>query len=235
MKENPSSPEKVIRIMVVDDHTIVRRGLVALLQMEGGFEVVAEAEDGETGLRRADETQPDVVMLDLSMPRLSGLETTRRLKRQRPQTQVLILSMHEDEEFVAQALQAGASGYVLKRSMEDELFLALRAVAGGNVFVSPAVAQPIVDEYLRRTTQAPERAGAALTSREREVLQLIAEGRTTAKIAQALSISPHTAVRHRANLMQKLDAHNQAELIRMSIERGLVVLDNPPHPSIDGG
>ncbi len=229
MKDD-SSPDRPIRIMLVDDHNIVRRGLAALLQMEGGFEVVAEAEDGEMALRRADEARPDIVMLDLSMPRLNGLEATRRLKRKLPQTQVLVLSMHEDEEFVAQALQAGASGYVLKRSMEDELFLALRAVASGNVFVSPAVARPIVDEYLRRTTQAPEQVGAALTSREREVLQLIAEGRSTAEIAAALSISPHTAVRHRANLMQKLDAHNQAELIRLAIERGLIVLDNPPGP-----
>ena len=155
MKENPSSPEKVIRIMVVDDHTIVRRGLVALLQMEGGFGVVAEAEDGETGLRRADETQHGVVMLDFSMPRLSGLETTRRLRRQRPQTQVLILSMHEDEEFVAQALQAGASGYVLKRSMEDEL----SASAPSPERHSPAVAQTIVDDTAPDDTST-ERARA---------------------------------------------------------------------------
>jgi|CXWL01.1.fsa_nt_gi DNA-binding NarL/FixJ family response regulator len=229
MKDNPSS-DRPIRIMLVDDHNVVRRGLAALLEMEGGFEVVAEAEDGETALRRAGEVQPDVVMLDLSMPRLNGLETARRLRRQLPQTQVLVLSMHEDEEFVAQALQAGAGGYVLKRSMEEELFLALRAVANGNVFVSPAVARPIVDEYLRRAGPSTERSGPVLTSREREVLQLIAEGRTTTEVAQALSISPHTAVRHRANLMQKLGVHNQTDLIRLAIERGLVVLDNLPGP-----
>ena len=227
MKDNSSS-DHPIRIMLVDDHNVVRRGLAALLEMEGGFEVVAEAEDGETALRRAGEVQPDVVMLDLSMPRLNGLETTRRLRRQLPQTQVLVLSMHEDEEFVAQALQAGAGGYVLKRSMEEELFLALRAVANGNVFVSPAVARPIVDEYLRRAGSPTEGSGPVLTSREREVLQLIAEGRTTTEVAQALSISPHTAVRHRANLMQKLGVHNQTDLIRLAIERGLVVLDNLP-------
>ncbi len=227
MKDSPSS-DRPIRIMLVDDHNVVRRGLAALLEMEGGFEVVAEAEDGETALRRAGEVQPDVVMLDLSMPRLNGLETARRLRRQLPQTQVLVLSMHEDEEFVAQALQAGAGGYVLKRSMEEELFLALRAVANGNVFVSPAVARPIVDEYLRRAGPSTERFATVLTSREREVLQLIAEGRTTTEAAQALSISPHTAVRHRANLMQKLGVHNQADLIRLAIERGLVVLDNSP-------
>jgi DNA-binding NarL/FixJ family response regulator len=229
MKDNPSS-DRPIRIMLVDDHNVVRRGLAALLEMEGGFDVVAEAEDGETALRRAGEVQPDVVMLDLSMPRLNGLETARRLRRQLPQIQVLVLSMHEDEEFVAQALQAGAGGYVLKRSMEEELFLALRAVASGNVFVSPAVARPIVDEYLRRAGSPTERSGPALTSREREVLQLIAEGRTTTEVAQALSISSHTAVRHRANLMQKLGVHNQADLIRLAIERGLVVLDNLSGP-----
>lgn len=227
MKDNPSL-DRPIRIMLVDDHNVVRRGLAALLEMEGGFEVVAEAEDGEMALRRAGDVQPDVVMLDLSMPRLNGLETTRRLRRQLPHVQVLVLSMHEDEEFVAQALQAGAGGYVLKRSMEEELFLALHAVADGNVFISPAVARPIVDEYLRRAGLPAEHSGPVLTSREREVLQLIAEGRTTTEVAQALSISPHTAVRHRANLMQKLGVHNQADLIRLAIERGLVLLDNSP-------
>ena len=211
-----------IRVILVDDHTIVRRGLAALLALEGGYIVVAEADDGEEALHYADEVAADVMILDLSMPRLNGLETTRRLKRQHPQLSVLVLSMYDDEAFVTQALQAGASGYILKRSMEDELFQALTAVLTGEHFVSPTLSLSPTKAL------AEEMAVPQLTSREREILQLIAEGHNTAEIAEMLSISPHTASRHRANLMQKLDAHTQAGLVRTAIEQGLVVLKKPP-------
>jgi DNA-binding NarL/FixJ family response regulator len=212
-----------IRVILADDHTIVRRGLAALLQMDGGYLVVAEADDGEEALRCASEIEADVMILDLSMPRLNGLETTRRLKRQNTKIQVLLLSMYDDEAFVTQALQAGASGYILKRSLEDELFQAISVVMNGERFISPSLSMS-AQEML-----AEEKSPLQLTSREREVLQLIAEGQNTAEIAELLAISPHTASRHRANLMQKLDSHTQAGLVRKAIEQGLVVLKKPLH------
>jgi DNA-binding NarL/FixJ family response regulator len=211
-----------VKVILVDDHTIVRRGLAALLQMEGGYVVVAEAADGKEALRCAAEVTADVMILDLSMPRLNGLETTRRLVRRQPQLRVLLLSMYDDEAFVTQAIQAGAAGFVLKRSMEDELFQALAAIMKGERFISPMLSLAAADLL------AEESGNSQLTSREREVLQLIAEGHNTTEIAELLAISPHTATRHRANLMQKLDAHTQAGLIRSAIERGLVVLKKPP-------
>jgi DNA-binding NarL/FixJ family response regulator len=211
-----------VKVILVDDHTIVRRGLAALLQMEGGYVVVAEAADGKEALRCAAEVTADVMILDLSMPRLNGLETTRRLVRRQPQLRVLLLSMYDDEAFVTQAIQAGAAGFVLKRSMEDELFQALAAIMKGERFISPMLSLAAADLL------AEESGNSQLTSREREVLQLIAEGHNTTEIAELLAISPHTATRHRANLMQKLDAHTQAGLIRTAIERGLVVLKKPP-------
>lgn len=211
-----------IKVILADDHAIVRRGLAALLQLEGKYTVVAEAANGEEALNRADEVAADVIILDLAMPRLNGLETTRRLKRQHPELQVLLLSMYDDEPFVVQALQAGASGYVLKRSMEDELFEALEAIMRDAHFVSPALS------LSPAAALSEETAVTQLTSRECEILQLIAEGHNTTEIAALLAISPHTASRHRANLMQKLDTHTQAGLIRLAIEQGLVVLKRPP-------
>lgn len=212
-----------IKIILADDHAIVRRGLAALLQLEGGYNVVAEAENGEEALRCAQEVLADVIILDLSMPRLNGLETTRRLVSQHPDIKILLLSMYDDEAFVTQALQAGASGYLLKRSMEDELFQALTVVMKGERFISPIFSMSVKDLLADNTMQDQ------LTPREREVLQLIAEGHTTAEIADLLAISPHTASRHRANLMQKLGSHTQAGLVRKAIEQGLVVLKKPPH------
>jgi len=215
-----------VRVILADDHAIVRRGLAALLQMEGRYRVVAEANDGEEALRCAENVAADVLILDLSMPRLNGVEVTRRLKRRQPELKVLVLSMYDDKEFVAQTLQAGASGYILKQAMEDELFQALETAVDDGVFVSPALAPFFVERFL----QGESATSADLTAREREILQLIAEGNTANEIAELLSISPHTANRHRANLMRKLDVHNQVELVRLAIERGLVILDQPPRP-----
>ncbi|VAX08991.1 Two-component transcriptional response regulator, LuxR family [hydrothermal vent metagenome] len=214
-----------VRVILVDDHNIVRRGLAALLQVEGNYTIVAEAENGEEAIRCADEVAADVMILDLSMPRLNGLEATRRLKKRHPQLKLLLLSMYDDEEFVIQSLQAGASGYILKHSMEDELFLALQAVLLDQQFISSSIRLPTADHLgVMLITAVADK----LTSREREVLQLIAEGHTTAELAALMSISPHTASRHRANLMQKLEAHTQAGLVRTAIEQGLVVLKKPP-------
>ncbi len=221
MKNGTSKP---VQIILVDDHNIVRRGLAALLQLERNYQVVAEADNGEDALRQADQVRADVMILDLSMPRLNGLEATRRLKKQHPEMRILVLSMYDDEEFVTQALQAGACGYILKQSMEDELFQALDVTESGDIFVSSAISETVIQTYLL----GYQAESNSLTSREREILQLIAEGLTTNEISDLLSISPHTTNRHRANLMKKMGVRNQAELVRLAIERNLVVPFEPP-------
>ncbi len=211
-----------IRVMLVEDHVVVRRGLAALLASLGNFLVVAEAADGEESIRIFDEAQPSLIVMDLSMPRLNGIEATRRLKQARPDVHILILSMHEDEAFVAQALMVGAQGYVVKQSTSEELRLAMETVARGGVFISAAVARPIVDEYIRQAQTDHGVRVSAPTSREIEVLQLIAEGHTTEEIAALLNISPHTAQHHRTNLKRKLEARSNADLIKIAIERKLI-------------
>lgn len=206
----------MVRVALADDHALVRRGLAALLATDGRFEVVAEAGDGEKALAAVQNSRPDVLLLDLSMPRLDGLETLRRLRGSGVRTRILVLSMFDDEQFVAQALSFGANGYLLKHAMDDELFEALEAVLRGGRYVSRAIDIAHVEEI--------ETAHAGLTAREREVLRLIAEGHTTQQVAEILAISPHTATRHRANLMQKLDAHNQVELVRAAVARGLILM-----------
>lgn len=211
---------KTTRVILIDDHAIVRRGLASLLRADPRYEVVAEASDGEEALSRLEAVDADVAILDLSMPRLNGLETLRRMGRQHPKTRTLVLSMYDDEQFVAQALRDGAYGYILKQAMDDELFGALDRIAQGRKYVSPAIDMERVEHrHLERVD---------LTDREREVLQLIVDGHTTQSVADTLSISPHTATRHRANLMQKLGVHTQMELVRAASQRGLVVLPQPP-------
>ncbi|MCB0168344.1 MAG: response regulator transcription factor [Anaerolineae bacterium] len=210
-----------IRIILADDHTIVRRGLAALLHMDGTYEVVCEAENGEEALHCAASAQAHFIILDLSMPRLNGLETVRRLRQHYPTIKILILSMYDDEEFVVQTLRDGANGYILKHCLEDELFDALAAIKQGQQFVSTAIDLSHLDE-------PDNQNGAQLTSREHEVLQLIAEGYTTTEIADIMIISPHTANRHRANILKKMGVRNQMELVRLAIQRGLVILNQPP-------
>ena len=206
----------MFRIVLADDHALVRRGLAALLATDGRFQVVAEAGNGEDALAALRETSPNVLLLDLSMPRLDGLETLRRLRSGGSRTRVLVLSMYDDAQFVAQALADGADGYLLKHAMDEELFQALESVLSGHRYVSRSIDFAHVD--------ALETARSSLTAREREVLQLIADGHTTQHIAEILGVSPHTATRHRANLMQKLDAHNQVELVRAAVARGLILM-----------
>lgn len=204
------------RVVLVDDHNLVRRGLASLLQTEGKYEVVAEAGDGEEALRILEETPADLVILDLSMPRMNGLETVRRLSKRFPRVKVLVLSMYSDEQFVNQSLRDGAKGYILKHAMDEELFQALDAIHGGGQFVSQSIDLGRVEEHAQDHLD--------LTVREREVLQLIVDGHTTTEVAEILAISPHTATRHRANLMQKLNAHSQVELVRNASRRGLIIL-----------
>lgn len=204
------------RILLVDDHALVRRGLAALLRMDPRYEVVEEAHSGEAALTLVEQARPDLVLLDLNMPGIDGLETLRRLRERGHKVRVLILSMHDETHLVGQALNSGADGYLLKDSMDDELFLAIDNVLRGQKYVASAIDR-------RRLMEATARP-MTLTSREREVLQLIAGGLTTSEVAERLHISPHTATRHRANLMQKLDVHNQVELVRVAASRGLIVM-----------
>jgi DNA-binding NarL/FixJ family response regulator len=210
-----------ITVILADDHNIVRRGLAALLQMEGSYQVVCEAQNGEEALQCADQTPAQIMILDLSMPRLNGLEAVRRLRHKHPKLKILVLSMYDDQEFVIQALQDGVNGYILKHSMDDELFEALATISKGQRFVSAGIDLPQIDQQM-------ELIASPLTSREHEVLQLIAEGHTTTEIAEIMSISPHTANRHRANILQKMGVRNQMELVRLAVKRGLIILKHPP-------
>jgi len=204
------------RIMLVDDHALVRRGLAVLLRMDARYEVVGEAGAGEAALLLVEQLRPDVLLLDLNMPGIDGLETLRRLRARALPLKILILTMHDELHLVGQAITSGADGYLLKDSMDDELFQAIDGVMRGQKYVAAAIDRSRLLEVSARPT--------TLTTREREVLQLIAAGHTTSEVAEALHISPHTATRHRANLMQKLDAHNQVELVRIASAQGLIVL-----------
>ena len=204
------------RVMLVDDHALVRRGVAALLKANGRYVVVSEAGDGEDALAKLESVEADIVILDLDMPRLNGLEVIRRLLKRQPRSRILVLSMYDDEQFVAQALHDGARGYILKHAMDDELFHALDAITRGGRYISSAISPEAVEQQL--TDQSD------LTTREREVLQLIVDGHTTNQVADILSISPHTVTRHRANLMQKLSVHTQLELVRAAVQRGLVIM-----------
>jgi two-component system response regulator NreC len=212
-----------IRILVADDHTVIRRGIVGLLNAQSDMEVIDEAGTGREAVAKAEATSPDVVLLDVAMPDLDGLGATRVIKGQSPGVQVLILTMHDREDYLFQALRAGASGYVLKGADIEDLLTAVRSVARGEVYLYPPVAKGLVSDYLRRVQSGEDVASFdGLTDREREILQLIAEGQTAAQIAEDLNISPHTVQSHRDNIMTKLDLHNRAALIRYAIRRGLV-------------
>ncbi|OGO70121.1 MAG: DNA-binding response regulator [Chloroflexi bacterium RIFCSPLOWO2_02_FULL_71_16] len=212
-----------IRILVADDHTVIRRGIVGLLNAQPDMEVIDEAGTGREAVAKAQAVLPDVVLLDVAMPELNGLGATRMIKGQSPGVQVLILTMHDREDYLFQALRAGASGYVLKGADTEDLLAAVRSVARGGVYLYPPIAKELVSEYLRRVESGEDLASYdGLTDREREILQLIAEGKTAANIAEDLHISPHTVHSHRDNIMSKLDLHDRAALIRYAIRRGLV-------------
>jgi DNA-binding NarL/FixJ family response regulator len=208
-----------VTLLLADDHPIVRQGLSTLLKAEPGFEVVGEAADGLSALRLAERLQPDVLVLDLMMPNLGGLEVTRRVARQLPQTRVVVLSMHSHEAYVAEALAAGATAYVVKDAGAQELLTAIRSAAEGNRYLSPSISESALASYAARGAADPFET---LTAREREVLRLTAEGLSGAECSQRLHISPRTVETHRANLMRKLGLRNQRELVRYALERGLL-------------
>ena len=210
------------RVLLADDHTLVRSGFRALLEQIDDVEVVAEAADGREALRLTEEHRPNLVLMDIAMPELNGLEAASRITKQFPDVSVILLSMHASEEYVSEALKTGAAGYMLKDAAAVELQLALKAVANGESYLSPAVASRVV---AARAEPADERATGLgrLTPRQREILQLIAEGNSTKSIARKLELSVKTVETHRANLMKRLDIHDIAGLVRYAIRMGLVI------------
>ncbi len=219
------------RILIVDDHDVVRSGLKALLRTSEEYAVVGEAADGEEALRLVDELTPDIVLTDISMPRLDGIGATRLITQRHPQVKVIVLTVYEDEEYVYQILRAGASGYLLKNASKVQIFEAIEAVMSGERFFSPGISRLIVDGFLKRaavqeTAEPPTPTGTGLTKRELEVLRFIALGLTNREIAEKLFLSFRTVNTHRANIMQKLDIHDTAGLVRHAIATGVVDMKN---------
>jgi DNA-binding NarL/FixJ family response regulator len=206
-----------IRVVLADDHVLVRQGLRSLLEREK-FQVVAEASDGQELIRLAETHHPDIAVLDISMPTLNGIEAARELGRSSPQTKAILLTQHEEEQYIHEALEVGVKGYVLKSQVASDLIHALQQVSRGGIYLSPGVSRAVVDAYRSKS----ERPSDPLSGRERQVLQLIAEGKSTKDVASLLGISVKTAESHRSRLMQKLDIHETASLVRYAVRRGLV-------------
>jgi DNA-binding NarL/FixJ family response regulator len=207
-----------MKILVADDHNLVRAGLTALIARLPDMEIVGEAPDGRQALRMVRDLAPDLVLMDIAMPGLNGLEAAERIHGIQPQTKIIILSMHANEEYVAQALKAGASGYLLKDAATAELEMALKSVSMGQFYLSPAISRQVVDNYLHGGPTGVD----VLTPRQREILQLIAEGKSTREIAETLHLSVKTVETHRAQLMERLDIHDVAGLIRYALKKGLI-------------
>jgi len=206
------------RVLLADDHAVVRNGFRMLLNAQEDLEVVGEAANGREAVNMAGSLQPDLVVMDVTMPELNGIEATRRICELAPRTRVLALSMHKDGVYVREILKAGAKGYLLKDSGEDDFLAAVRAVGRGEGFLSPGVADAVLNDYRKHVTNPLD----LLTSREREVLQWIAEGRTNKEIAQALNLSVYTVEAHRGRIMEKLNLHSTGELVRFAVRNGII-------------
>jgi len=212
-----------VRILLADDHIMVRQGLRKVLEEQRDWEVVAEAGNGREAVRLVEQHRPDVAILDVAMPQLNGIEATRQITKKNSGTRVLVLSMYPDEAYVTQILQAGATGYLLKDSADVDLIQAVSAVSIGKSFFSPAIARVMLDDYVRQLADKGiiDRY-EALSGREREIFQLIAEGKTNKEIASLLSVSPSTVETHRAHIMEKLDLHSAAEIVLYAVRRGVI-------------
>lgn len=211
-----------IRLLLVDDHHVVRAGLRMLFQAEQDIDIVGEVATGEECVQAIQELKPDVVLMDIAMPGMGGIEATRLIKETNPDTAILALTMHEDEQYFFEMLNAGASGYVPKRAAPDDLVSAVRVVSQGNVFLYPTLAKKLVEQFFERPESRPAAAREHLTPREREVLVHIGDGLTNRQIAECLTISVKTVDRHRENIMRKLNLHTRVELVKWAIEKGLI-------------
>jgi len=225
---------KTIRLMLVDDHDVVRAGLKSYLESQDGFVVVAEARTGEAAIDKVLEAQPEVVIMDISMPEMSGLDATRRLKAIYPECQVLALTVHQDKQYFFEMLAAGATGYITKQAAPEELVAAVRSVSEGNVYLQPVLARWLLEDYHRLLTTSPvepytnqndvqaDKDLKVLTKRERQVLEAVAQGMTSPQIGELLGISPKTVARHRERIMNKLNLHSAADLVKYAIRTGLI-------------
>lgn len=220
---------KKIKVMIVDDHAILRDGIKALLTLQDDMEIVGEAGNGKEALEKTRETSPDVVIMDIAMPIMNGLEATRRITKENQATRVLVLTQHDNKEYIVPVIKSGASGCIPKKAVASELVAGIRAVHKGESFLYPSVAKTLIEDYLRQgeaiaQTDPYER----LTDREREVLKLVAEGRTNRDIAEMLVISIKTVLGHRNNLMEKLAIHNRTDLVKYAIRKGLIDIEKAP-------
>jgi two-component system response regulator NreC len=214
----------MIRLLLVDDHVVVRMGLRMLFEGESDMEIVGEAETAGEAIRAVSKLQPDVVLMDIGLPDLSGIEATRQIKEAHDDTAVVALTIHEDEEYFFQMLDAGATGYVPKKAAPEELLTAIRAAASGDVYLYPSLAKLLVKDYLSQDQTTKTDIPGGLTPREEEVLALLADGDSNAEIGSKLSISPKTVARHRENIMHKLNMHSRTELVKFAIRKGIIHL-----------
>jgi len=213
-----------IRILVADDHGIVRKGLRLQLEQHPGFQVVGEAADGREAVRLAEELEPHVVLMDIAMPSLNGIEATAQIVKRNPRIGVIILSMHSDEAYLLRTLTAGARGYLLKDTADTDLHRAVQAVADGKPFFSPAIAKTLLDDYVHQLQQRGlQDSYDLLTDREKEILQLLAEGKSNKEVASILNLSTYTVETHRSHIMQKLDLHNSAEIVLYAVRKKIIV------------
>ncbi|MEJ2684194.1 MAG: response regulator transcription factor [Candidatus Sulfobium sp.] len=213
------------RVMIVDDHALVREGITALLRLYDDVQIVGEAADGAEAIVNAEKLRPDVILMDIAMPGLGGLEATMEIKKRNPEVRILVLSQYDDKEYVSRFLKANVSGYILKRAVGGELITAIRAVARGECYLHSSVASKVIDGYIGKTGEATDPYDL-LTDREKQVLKLVAEGNTQKEIASILGISVKTAVAHNTNICEKLGLHSKAELIKFAIQKGIIRLES---------
>ncbi len=214
-----------IRVLLAEDHTIVRKGIRSLLDDEAQIEVVGEAGDGREALEKVEDLHPDIVLMDIAMPHMNGLEATRQIKKLFPEVKVIVLTMYTNEEYIFQMLQVGATGYLVKQSAPSELILAIQSVFRGDSYLSPAISTKIVEHLRQSDDTYQESSYNALTTREREILQLIAEGNSNKEIAATLHISEKTVSVHRTNLMEKLDLHSTIDIVKYALRKGIIRLE----------
>ena len=213
------------RVLIVDDHAILREGIRALLSLYPDIEVIGEAGDGLEAINKARTLSPDIVLMDIAMPGLGGLEATIEIRKQSPTSRVVILTQHDDSEYIFPILEAGAAGFILKKAVGTELVAGIRAVHKGGSFLYPSIATAVIEGYIQRGEDATESSYDRLTDREKQVLKLVAEGNSNRKIGEMLSVSVKTVIAHRANLMEKLDIHNRTDLVKYAIRKGLILVD----------